>query len=156
MSALCANQLCSATVRVMAQLQVLTLSRGCTVAVPQHPRNKRPVGARLAAAAAPLVYNLHQPNTSATGPTLSGCRLHSSSSGSSGSGGAGASSITLMFNTSLLAGDAVAVGKYGPPATAGASATISSSMRVLIDPKYWRVQRGCYCRPGMCKLDSCK
>ena len=117
--------------------------------MPQHPRNKRPVGApRLQPAPAQHL---------ATGPTLSGCRLHSSSSSSgSGGAGAGASSIILMFNTSLLAGDAVAVGKYGPPATAGASATISSSMRVLIDSKYWRVQPGCYCCPGMCKLDSCK
>ena len=107
-----------------------------------HPRNKRPVGTRLAAAAAPLVYGLvNQPNTSATGPTLSGCRLLSNDHG--GSTSDSHRSIVLMFNSSLLAGDEVSVGRYGPPSTIGTSATIGSSMHVLIDPTFWCASMHC-------------
>ena len=89
-----------------------------------HPRDKRPVGVRLAAAAAPLAYGLRNASAAFTGPTLSGCK-HTGDS------------IVLSFNKTLLGADSVAVGKYGPPAEVGKAATISSSMHVLIDPSYW-------------------
>ena len=60
-----------------------------------HPRPKRALAARAAQAAASAVYGLGGPFV---GPVLSGCRL-------------GASTLTLTFNSSLLAGETVAVSK---------------------------------------------
>lgn len=66
-----------------------------------HPRWKRPVGDRLGTAAYNTVYG----GTKAyTGPTLSSCSH-------SGSG----KSLTIDFNTSLLRGDEVTVGKFPAP-----------------------------------------
>ena len=87
-----------------------------------HPRDKRPVGERLAQAAAATVYGLA--GAAASGPTIAGC-THAR----------GAPSLTLRFNRTLLgAGDAVAVGKYGPVAGA---ATVSSSMQMLVNASFW-------------------
>ena len=83
------------------------------------------VGVRLAAAVAPL-YGLHEAGVATTGPTISGCRVDTAGK-----------IITLMFNQSLLGGDKILVSKYGPPERPGESATISSSMHVLIDDSYW-------------------
>jgi hypothetical protein len=83
---------------------------------PIHPRDKKPLGARLAQAAGVSVYGL--PGV-ATGPTLSGCTLNPSSG-----------TLTLTFNASLLGGDTVQVQPY-PPAYRNVSA---SAMGVLVDP----------------------
>ena len=61
-----------------------------------HPRSKRPVGERLATAAFNTVYGGDGANT---GPTLAGCTLT-------------ATSITILFNTTLLAGEKVALHTY--------------------------------------------
>lgn len=69
-----------------------------------HPRNKRPVGERLAAAAMPVVYG---GTGSGTGPTLAGCAVQT-----------GAKSLLVSFNTTLLRGDAVVlqpIPAYLPP-----------------------------------------
>ena len=76
---------------------------GCDVAVPGisclqqwymgpgiHPRLKKPVGQRLAAAALPIAYAWPGP---ATGPTLAGCTLDG-----------GSNTIMMTFNATLLAG----------------------------------------------------
>ena len=82
---------------------------------PIHPRSKKPVGVRLAQAAAVTVYG--QPGTF-TGPTISGCRV---------SGG----SVTVTFNASLLGSETVQVQSY-PPAYNNIS---SSAMAVLVNPR---------------------
>lgn len=62
-----------------------------------HPRSKMPVGERLAAAAFNTVYG----GTGAyTGPTLSGCRIDDDKS------------MTVLFNTTLLAGETVVLNPY--------------------------------------------
>ena len=63
---------------------------------PIHPRDKKPVGSRLARAAAVQVYGK---SGAGTGPTLAGCEADSSK-------------ITLKFNKVLLAGDSVEVQTY--------------------------------------------
>lgn len=66
-----------------------------------HPRWKKPVGDRLGIAAFNTVYN----GTGAfTGPTLSGCSYSNNA-------------LTIEFNTSLLRGDSITVGKIPPPST---------------------------------------
>mmetsp|Transcript_25441 Transcript_25441/g.76691 ORF Transcript_25441/g.76691 Transcript_25441/m.76691 type:complete len:695 (-) Transcript_25441:14-2098(-) len=61
-----------------------------------HPRSKRPVGDRLA----PGAFNLGYGGAgAATGPTLSGCTVESKS-------------LTIDFNTTLLAGDKVVLNPY--------------------------------------------
>jgi len=63
-----------------------------------HPRSKKPVGDRLGQAA----YNLFYGGKGAyTGPTISGCSLSNGKT------------LTIAFNTSLLAGDKVVLQKYG-------------------------------------------
>ena len=81
---------------------------------PIHPRDKQPLGARLAHAASVAVYGLPG---AATGPTLSGCRV-------------GAGSVTVTFSAALLGGDSVQVQAY-PPAYKNVSA---SALAVLVDP----------------------
>ena len=83
---------------------------------PIHPRSKKPVGQRLAQAAAVAVYGLPG---AATGPTISGCRVD-----------AAGASVTVTFNASLLGADAVQVQPY-PPAYNNVSA---SGLAVLVDP----------------------
>ena len=63
-----------------------------------HPRDKRPVGRRLAQAALASVYGMHPTDTPAiaTGPTLSGCQLADKT-------------LTLKFNATLLGSDSVEV-----------------------------------------------
>jgi sialate O-acetylesterase len=63
---------------------------------PIHPRDKKPVGQRLAQAGAVVAYGK---SGLATGPTLSGCQV---------SGG----NLLVSFNTSLLGADAVSVQDY--------------------------------------------
>ena len=63
-----------------------------------HPRLKKPVGQRLAAAALASVYGWGGP---VTGPTLAGCAV-----------APGGASLALRFNTTLLAGGALAVAPY--------------------------------------------
>ena len=86
---------------------------------PVHPRDKRPVGQRLAQAAAVVAYG-HA--GAATGPTLSGCRKS-------------ATSITLSFNASLLAagGDKLVVQPYN-------RATGASKLQVLINASLFCLQ----------------
>jgi sialate O-acetylesterase len=62
-----------------------------------HPRDKKPVGDRLGAAAFNTVYGGQE---AATGPTLSGCAVD-------------ATSLTVSFNSSLLKGDTINLQKYG-------------------------------------------
>jgi hypothetical protein len=62
---------------------------------PIHPRLKRPVGRRLAAALVALEYN---GSGAVTGPTISGCTLSADNT-----------HLTLMFNTTLLRGEHVAI-----------------------------------------------
>jgi hypothetical protein len=57
-----------------------------------HPRSKLPLGERLAAAAFNSVYG---GDGATTGPTLSGCKIDSTSS------------LTIQFNTTLLAQEKV-------------------------------------------------
>eukprot|EP00040_Diaphanoeca_grandis_P042178 m.264329 g.264329 ORF g.264329 m.264329 type:complete len:830 (+) comp55607_c0_seq1:15-2504(+) len=81
---------------------------------PIHPRVKKPVGDRLAAAAAALVYG----STSAyAGPTIKGCSV-------------AGDTITIRFNETLLRGGNVMVKPYDKP-------TVNSAMRVLIDERYF-------------------
>eukprot|EP01051_Picozoa_sp_SAG22_P013422 SAG22_NODE_1501_length_4280_cov_1.812963_1_plen_310_part_00 len=61
-----------------------------------HPRTKLPLGKRLAGAAFNVVYGGTGANT---GPTLSSCTV-------------GTTSITIEFNTTLLAGDHVVLNPY--------------------------------------------
>ena len=70
-----------------------------------HPRWKKPVGDRLGTAAFNTVYG---GSKAYTGPTLSGCSY-------------AAKSLTIEFNTSLLRGDEVTVGKFPGPAPAPAA-----------------------------------
>ena len=60
---------------------------------PIHPRDKLPVGERLAEAAMTVAYGEAGPTT---GPTLSGCELDEA-----------AETITFSFNQSLLHGDSL-------------------------------------------------
>ena len=83
---------------------------------PIHPRDKKPVGVRLAQAAGVTVYGLPG---AFTGPTISGCRVN-----------AAGTAVTVTFNTSLLGADAVEVQAY-PSAYRNVSA---SAMAVLVDP----------------------
>ena len=66
-----------------------------------HPRLKRPVGRRLAVAAAALLAK----KIPLTGPTISGCR-HTTSKGN------GTGSLTLQFNLTLLGTDDVVVRQF--------------------------------------------
>jgi len=83
---------------------------------PIHPRDKKPVGARLAQSAGVTVYGLPG---AFTGPTIAGCRVDSSSN-----------SVTVTFNSQLLGTDTVQVQAY-PPAYNNVSA---SAMAVLVNP----------------------
>ena len=69
-----------------------------------------------------------QDNVPYTGPTVSGCTVDTARK-----------TLTLRFNRTLLGNDAVAVMPYGPPPAgmAGAAATITSGLRVLINASYW-------------------
>ena len=91
---------------------------------PIHPRDKAPVGARLAQSAGVAVYGLPG---AATGPTLSGCRVN-----------AGSNTVTVTFNASLLGADSVEVQGY-PPAFNNVSA---SSLAVLVNPNGFCFQSG--------------
>ena len=94
-----------------------------------HPRDKRPVGLRLATAAAVLVYGIGaEAKDPYTGPTIAGC-----------SHDAAAKTITLRFNQTLLGNDAVMLTSYGPPPPGmnGTAATITTGLRVLINGSYW-------------------
>ena len=75
-----------------------------------HPRLKRPVGKRLAYAAAKLLKGQQQEliQGALTGPTLAGCSYGSGSAGeasSAATGGVGSKQLTLVFNKSLLGGE---------------------------------------------------
>jgi hypothetical protein len=95
---------------------------------PIHPRDKKPVGLRLAQSAAVTVYGLPG---AFTGPTISGCRVN-----------AGSNTVTVTFNASLLASDSVEVQAY-PPAYNNVSA---SAMAVLVNPKGYCFQgKGGHC-----------
>ena len=65
---------------------------------PIHPRDKKPVGVRLAQGAAVTAYGVVGP---VAGPTLSGCTVAPDKS-----------AVTVRFNSKLLAGGAVEVQKY--------------------------------------------
>ena len=72
-----------------------------------HPRSKLPVGERLAAAAFPIVYGGGGPET---GPTLASCTV-------------GSTSLTIQFNSTLLAGEKVVLNPY------------NSSLNNMVAPK---------------------
>lgn len=78
-----------------------------------HPRLKKPVGQRLAAAALSAVYGWPGP---VTGPTLAGCSL-------------GPGTLTLAFNASLLAGAPLLVQPYDLafPNRSGLSVLVNAS-----------------------------
>jgi hypothetical protein len=80
---------------------------------PIHPRDKKPVGDRLARACARTVYS--KPGAF-TGPTITGCALS-----------ADKKSIVVKFNASLLAGDTLEVRDY--------TKTNTSQMSVLVNQK---------------------
>ena len=67
-----------------------------------HPRSKRPVGERLAAAAYNSVYG---GKVAATGPTLASCALAAAQAGS-------AATLTIEFNATLLRGEKVVLTAY--------------------------------------------
>ena len=95
---------------------------------PIHPRDKKPVGFRLAQSAGITVYGLPG---AFTGPTISGCRVN-----------AGSNTVTVTFNAQLLGADAVQVQAY-PPAYNNVSA---SALAVLVDPHGWCFQSsGAHC-----------
>lgn len=98
-----------------------------------HPRNKKPVGKRLAQAALVIAYDVEKLPFS--GPTITGCNVVGTK-------------LTVRFNTSLLVGDSVEVQPYGPPPT-NQSATISSSFHVLIDPSFWCSNTILRCEKGV-------
>ena len=86
-----------------------------------HPRVKRPVGARLAAAAAVLAYG--QDDRPATGPVVAGCALEwRRADGGAGGGGDEAAAARLVptlvieFDAALLKGDAVRESGAATPA----------------------------------------
>ena len=62
---------------------------------PIHPRDKKPVGLRLAQASMSVAYGA---NTPYTGPTIAGCSVNTA-----------ANSITLTFNKTLLSDDSIEV-----------------------------------------------
>ena len=78
---------------------------------PIHPRCKKPVGNRLARAAAASVY---AKGGAATGPTITGCAVSGDKK-----------SIVIKFNQSMFAGDTLAVGDY--------SKTNTSQMSILVN-----------------------
>ena len=86
---------------------------------PIHPRDKKPVGVRLAQAGAVVAYG--HPGA-ATGPTLSGCRVDGAT-------------ITLAFNTTLLGSDNVSVVPGEWQTWPGAS-----KVHVLTDPSLFCMQ----------------
>ena len=79
-----------------------------------HPRVKKPVGERLAIAAMGVVYGA---TGDVSGPTVSGCSVS-------------ADSLTIRYNTTLLAGGAVGVKQYD-------GNTTFSAFTVLVDARYW-------------------
>jgi hypothetical protein len=83
---------------------------------PIHPRDKKPVGVRLAQTAGVTVYGLPGPFT---GPTISGCRVSADNT-----------TVTVTFDAKLLDGDSVQVQPY-PPAY---NDVANSAMAVLVDP----------------------
>jgi hypothetical protein len=84
---------------------------------PIHPRDKKPVGDRLAQSAGVTVYG--KPGAF-TGPTISGCTVNAASN-----------TVTVTFNASLLGADTVQVQSYPPPF----NNVSASSLAVLVDPK---------------------
>lgn len=108
-----------------------------------HPRDKYPVGTRLAQAASVAVYGAGSGKLPFTGPTLSGCEVLPAGGG----GGGGGPALRLKFNRTLLAGDAVAVQLTGLAPTARA-ATTSSTLRVLVDASYWCANTTLRCMKG--------
>lgn len=86
---------------------------------PIHPRDKKPVGMRLAQTGAVIAYGKSGPHT---GPTLSGCRM---------TGG----KITLSFNSSLLGSDRVIVQDYS-------SKRQDSKVHVLTNSSLFCLQTG--------------
>ena len=87
---------------------------------PIHPRDKKPVGVRLARAAAASVYNK---GGAATGPTITGCALS-----------ADKKSIVIQFNASMFAGDTLTVNDYAISNT--------SQMSVLVNQGKFCFQSG--------------
>ena len=100
-----------------------------------HPRLKRPVGRRLAHAAAHLLLQQHQQREkknnagsggvtaaggAATGPTIAGCR-HTAVANTAGSAHV-VHQLVLQFNTSLLGGEALLLRKFDANETGGWSA----------------------------------
>lgn len=103
---------------------------------PIHPRDKKPVGERLAQAAGAMVYSLG--GSYASGPTLSGCRADDAAGG-------GGSKLTLTFNRTLLGADAIAVQPYydGTAVVDGRAYTaLGSKMEVLLNASLFCMQLG--------------
>jgi hypothetical protein len=90
-----------------------------------HPRDKLPVGQRLAKGAMAIMYNQSKPYT---GPTLSGCSID-----------ADKQLLTITFNTSLLRGDTVVVKPYNLTVT-------NSNLRVLVNASFFCVHSMLRCR----------
>ena len=87
---------------------------------PIHPRDKRPVGARLARAAYHTVYGGAR---AFTGPTVAGCALE----------GQGAAVLRVKYNTTLLRGGRVTLKAYNATAAL-------SGFRVLTNASQWCLQ----------------
>ena len=86
---------------------------------PIHPRDKKPVGNRLARAAAAFVY---KKAGAYTGPTITGCTVASDKQ-----------SVRITFNASLFAGDALEVQDYTQSNTSQMSVLLAADKFCLDD-----------------------
>ena len=91
-----------------------------------HPRLKRPVGHRLAIAAAALLHG----KGPLTGPTISGCS-------SAGAAAAGAKKLVLKFNRSLLGEDKVQVQPVRIPIVLSKTCTVTLSFLMTLSLTNW-------------------
>ena len=99
---------------------------------PIHPRDKKPVGVRMARAAATLVY---KKAGAFTGPTITGCAVS-----------ADKKSLTVKFNVTLLAGDKMIVQDY--------SKSNTSQMSILVNAEKFCFQSSGGKGGSICKDDG--
>ena len=83
-----------------------------------HPRSKYYVGRRLAVAASSLVYGANGP---VTGPVLAGCSAEGKT-------------VTVRFNSTLLAGETVVVGDYNATAGLSGAAVLTNASLFCMEP----------------------
>ena len=94
-----------------------------------HPRTKKPVGERLGTAAFNIVYGGKGAHT---GPTLSGCTY-------------GSTSLTIEFNSTLLAGDTLEVRKIPPIVPSSSSLLGKGEMSSAGSQLYLQINASLFC-----------